>query len=775
MKYLLAAAMTCAATVAGFAHVSSVSGLAGDRHVQATLLNSNIVRVTNIPRGQTPPAPQVVLDLQQQSPLATSLEINLDANGILTITDTVNGITITDNGDRRTADGLYTLQLVAAPGNGSFYGAGERGHKMNLRGDTLVNYNRQNYGYTGTDPRLSQMNITMPVVVSSQGYAILFDDFAASTMVLGDTISYTTEAPVPVTYYYIGGVRNLADLTQSLTQLTGRQPLPPLWAMGYINSKYGYKSPAETLAAVDSLKALGYPLDGTVLDLYWFGKEQDMGFLDWDRTVWPDPAAMMDSLKARGVNLVTVSEPYILTNGRGLDNYRALAADTMMVRTVQGDTHPVTIWVGEGGMFDVSNPRTRSWLADRYRMLTDLGIGGWWGDLGEPEVHPQTGVHANGLSARQYHNRYGNDWASIIKELYDSVYPDTRLMTLMRGGTTGLQRQSVFPWSTDVSRSWGGLEPQVRIMLHSGLSGLGYMSSDLGGFAVDEANPYIPELYLRWVQMGVFNPVFRTHAQQYAEPYNYPMYGHLLPELARERYRWLPYNYTLAYENASKGWPLVRPLNFHGPLGNDYDAAQSSEYLWGRDVLVAPVLSEGTRSRTVLFPRGSDWYSRDGLNVYRGGQASTVAAPLEAIPMFVRAGAVIATAPGHLENTAQYRADSLKLSYYPGPVVDQVIYDDDHVSPSALLMGNYRLLRIAGATDSATGVTNLSISTSGTYPGAPQSIHLDFVLLHAQVAATVAVDGVPVDALYHSADHTVTFSLDYVPGTTVHITATPHI
>lgn len=775
MKYIIAAALTFAATFAGYAHVSSVTGLAGNRLVQASLLNSNIVRVTNTPCNQTPPAPQVVLELQQNDAMATSLELNLDANGVLTIHDTVNGVTITDNGDRRITPGFYSLELVTSGSHGSFYGAGERGHKMNLRGDTLVNYNRQNYGYTGTDPRLSQMNITMPVVISSDGYAIVFDDFAASTMVLGDTISYTTEAPVPVTYYYIGGVRNLAELTQALTGLTGRQPLPPLWAMGYINSKYGYKSPQETLAAVDSLKALGYPIDGTVLDLYWFGKEQDMGFLDWDRNVWPDPAAMMDSLKARGVKLVTVSEPYILTNGRGLDNYRALAADTMMVRTCNGDTHPVTIWVGEGGMFDVSNPRTRAWLADRYRMLTDLGIGGWWGDLGEPEVHPQTGVHANGLGARQYHNRYGNDWASIIKELYDSVYPDTRLMTLMRGGTTGLQRQSVFPWSTDVSRSWGGLEPQVRIMLHSGLSGLGYMSSDLGGFAVDEANPYIPELYLRWVQMGLFNPVFRTHAQQYAEPYNYPMYGHLLPEIARERYRWLPYNYTLAFENATKGWPLVRPLNFHTTTGNDYDAAQSSEYLWGRDVLVAPVLTEGTRSRTVLFPRGADWYSRDGLTIYRGGQAATVAAPLESIPVFMRAGSVIATAPGNMENTSQYRADSLTLSYYPGEVVDQVIYDDDHLSTTSLTTGNYRLLKINGGTAAANGITTLSVSSAGTYPGAPDHIRLNFVLHHAEAAATVAVDGFPVDALYHSEARTVTFSVDYEPGSTINITATPHL
>ena len=447
------------------------------------MLSGNIVKVTNTPAGVPEPPEQTVLVRQwPDSSAVPRVGVSIDSAGVLTITDRLNGTWLRDSGLRSRSEGKSTLVLSTNSG-GSFYGAGERGHKLNLRGDTLVNYNRQNYGYTGDDQRISQMNITMPVLLSSDGFALLFDDFAASTMVASDSIVYTTESDLPVTYYYIGGVHSLAELTTALTSLTGRQPLPPFWAMGYITSKYGYKSPEETVAAVDSLRGQGYPLDGIVLDLYWFGREQDMGFLDWDRSVWPDPEGMMRRLADRGVKLITVSEPYILRNGTGIDNYNTLDADSMMVRDSIGATHPVTIWVGEGGMFDVSNPKTRRWLGDRYRMLTDLGVGGWWGDLGEPEVHPETGFHANGLGARKYHNHYGNDWSSIISELYAEHYPDRRLITLMRGGTTGLQRHSVFPWSTDVSRSWGGLEPQIRIMLNSGLSGLGYMSSDLGGFA----------------------------------------------------------------------------------------------------------------------------------------------------------------------------------------------------------------------------------------------------------------------------------------------------
>ena len=195
--------------------------------------------------------------------------------------------------------------------------------------------------------------------------------------------------------------------------------------------------------------------------------------------------------------------------------------------------------------------------------------------LGEPEVHPQTIVHANGETASQYHNVYGNEWSRTIYEGLRRDFPQMRPMLMMRGGTAGLQRYSVFPWTTDVSRSWGGLKPQVKLMLSSGLSGLGYMSSDLGGFAVDPAHPYDPELYVRWVEAGPFTPIFRTHAQQKPEPYHYPKQKNLLKKIVRTRYEWLPYNYTLAYENASDGLPLARPLNFRGENpGKQYASVQ---------------------------------------------------------------------------------------------------------------------------------------------------------------------------------------------------------
>ena len=774
MKHLTVflAAVVSASPALRAAAPSQISCITPDeRTITVTALSDNVLRVTNhLPGNPAMPSRASVLAegydgamASASSPWITTLSTptgvtaTLDARtGSLTISSGA-GRTITDTGERTLRDGCAEIELYTTA-TGSFYGAGERGHKLNLRGDTLVMYNRQNYGYTGSDPRISQMNITMPLFLASDGFALVFDDYARAELVAGNPIKYITENPHAVSYYFVNGPATLADVTEQLTSLTGRQPLPPLWSLGYITSKYGYHDQAETLGVVDTLKTAGYPLDGIVLDLYWYGKEQDMGRLAWDPEQWPKPEKMLADLKKQGVNLVAISQPYVLRNGRGLDNYNELVSKGLLLKDSVGNPQEVTIWVGEGGMFDVSNPDTRAWLRDRYRSLTDGGVSGWWGDLGEPEVHPLGGLHSNGLGTPLYHNQYGNDWSEIISDLFRDEYPDRRLLTMMRGGTTGLQRYSVFPWSTDVSRSWGGLEPQVRIMLNSGLSGLGYMGHDVGGFAVDPDNAYLPELYVRWLQLGLFSPMLRTHAQQHAEPYKYPMYASIIEDLIKQRYRWLPYNYTLAYENATKGYPLVRPLNFTDPSAT-FDSI-SDEYLWGADVLVAPVMTENTISRSVTFPAGQ-WVAWDApARIYPGYSTAIVDAPLSRLPLFVRAGAIIPTADYKMENTGDYNPGRLTINYFPvaGVSSSYTLYDDDRISPSALADGKYRLITF----EAAEGGTRIVAEARGTYPGAPKNISLNFVINRvAAPGARIRVNGRFVRANYDELTHTLSFSLKW--------------
>ena len=299
-------------------------------------------------------------------------------------------------------------------------------------------------------------------------------------------------------------------------------------------------------------------------------------------------------------------------------------------------------------------------------------------------------------------------------------------MTMMRGGTTGLQRYSVFPWSTDVSRSWGGLQPQITIMLNAGLSGLGYMSHDVGGFAIDKAHPYDPELYVRWLQLGTFSPILRTHAQNTAEPYHYPEQQDIILPLIKERYRWLPYNYTLAYENASQGLPLVRPLNFYTPGSSKYDDI-SDEYLWGRDMLVAPVLTQGATEREVIFPDGLWVDYNNPTKLYHGGDTITYPAPLEVLPLFVRAGAFIPQATYRMDNTDDYRTDNYTVNYYPYlGESEYVMYEDDRKSTTSLTDNAYSLITFTG--DATMEGISITATAKGTYPGAPAVKDMTFVV-----------------------------------------------
>ena len=658
------------------------------------------------------------------------------ANGSITV-GCRNDFYITDLCDRQS--GAVTL---LHQGKESFYGAGERGYSFNLAGDTLVNYNAQNYGYQMGEARTKQMGITMPMVISSKGYGIFFDDFCKSSLYLGERIEYSSTSPQPLSYYIIGGNGKVENVVKNFTWLVGRQELPPLWTLGYITSKYGYHDQRESEGVVDTLKREGYPLDGIVFDLYWYGKEEDMGRLEWDRQQWPDHRGMLRNFKQKGVNVVTISQPYVLTNGRAIDNYRLLDPQGIFCKTDGTDTtHTVTIWVGQGGMFDVSNPATRQWLRNRYKSLTDEGVTGWWGDLGEPEKHPLEIRHWNGLTAEQYHNYYGNEWSSIIYDMFKEDYPDRRPMIMMRAGTAGLQRYSVFPWSTDVSRSWGGFQPQVTIMLNAGLSGLGYMSHDVGGFAVDPENKRDGELYIRWLQMGLFSPMLRTHSTYHAEPYHYKEFGDLTLRIIKQRYTWLPYNYTLAYDNARNGLPMVRPLGFYE---DDKDIARYDgiwdQYLWGRDVMVAPVMQQGAVSRDITFPDGTWVDINHPEKRYAGHTTVNYPAPLEVLPLFARAGAFIPQANYEMDNVGDYNPDKLDIVYYTSDHPSTfTLFDDDLHSTGTLARDKHREIQFVATPQGKTCF--ITIQARGNIEGDAPSKDYRLIIPAAAKPRQVKING----------------------------------
>ncbi|RZJ82735.1 MAG: glycosyl hydrolase, partial [Massilia sp.] len=341
-------------------------------------------------------------------------------------------------------------------------------------------YNKADYGY---GERSTLMNFTMPVALSSKKYAIHFDNPQTGWL------DFDSRKDGTLRYEVIGGRKTYQvvagdswdDVMAGYTGLTGRQPLPPRWTFGNFASRFGYHSEAETRAVVDKFIAEKIPLDAIVLDLYWFGKtvKGTMGNLDWDRDSFPHAEQMMADFKKKGVKTVVISEPFVLTTSKRWQeavDKKVLATDT------SGKPFTYDFYFGNTGLIDLYKPEGRTWLWDIYKNLKQGGVSGWWGDLGEPEVHPAALQHANG-PANQVHNIYGHDWARLIAEGYQKEFPAERPFILMRAGYSGSQRFGLIPWSGDVSRSWGGLQSQMEISLQMGMQGLAYMHSDLGGFA----------------------------------------------------------------------------------------------------------------------------------------------------------------------------------------------------------------------------------------------------------------------------------------------------
>ena len=649
------------------------------------------------------------------------------------------------------------------------YGTGSRALPLDRRGYRLELYNQAHYGSQNGEPNL---NIALPVVLSSRGYLLLFDHYAAGYLDLGKTdknvLEYGGEGLTSLSYFVVTG-RDQAEILDRYTALTGRQPLPPRWALGLIQSRFGYKSSEEVSAVATRMRRENFPLDALVLDLYWFGGTTRQGDFAWDKSHFPDPAGLMAGLKKQNINTILILEPYVMRTSR---NDSAVRTQGLVGTDAQGRPFTVgSFWAGPASILDMFKPSARRWLWDRYKTLHDQGAAGWWSDLGEPENHPDAMRHALGPT-RAVHNAYGQAWASIFQENYAKDYPDERVFNLARSGWAGMQRNGVFPWSGDVNRSWSGLQAQVPVMLGLGQAGVGYMHSDAGGFCV---GPIDPELYTRWLQMASLCPILRIHGEGVPpEPYFFPdPYKNSVRDAVHLRYKLLPYLYSLAYENSLTGAPLARSMDFEGrhpflpspfsPPANYCDADQLSadekaagftpdesdrsndgwgpaisqrsaatvnpalanlndQYLLGPDLLVAPVLQPSQRRRNVVLPAGPwiDFYTNQN---YAGGQTVAVPAPLAHSPLLVRAGAFVPMT-AYRPSTAQYRPDTLLLPYYPDSAVPHsgfTVFDDDGHSAQTLTRQQYQALTVRGIVDNQQIIVRLH--RAGHYPGqAPQQV-----------------------------------------------------
>lgn len=609
--------------------------------------------------------------------------------------------------------------------NEKIYGTGARSISLDKRGHKFQCYNQANYGYgMNTD----FLNYSIPHIISSENYMILFDNPARAWFDIGktdkDVMSFKTVGGNLV-YYVITG-DNYKDLINKYTEFTGRQPLPPIWALGHLQSRFGYRNQKEATDILNKMSDAGYPVDAIILDLYWFGEELQnglMGNLAWDKKNWPNPKKMIKEFSKKGVKTITVSEPFFT---RRCKNFKYLDKKGLLAKNSKGETQTMpNFYFGDAGLIDIFNPKAKDWLWKQYKKQKKIGISGWWGDLGEPEVHPDTLIHHNG-KAVEVHGAYGHEWVKMLYNKYSTEYPGERLFKLGRAGFAGSQRFGLIPWSGDVGRSWSGLEAQLPVMLGTGLSGLAYMHSDAGGFAGGTKNP---ELYTRWIQFAVFTPIFRPHSDPNAEP-EAVFYDEKTQKIVKRyielRYRMLPYNYTLAWEASTKGTPLARPLFLE--FDKIINADRYDSYMWGENILVAPIVKQGIKTKSIYLPDGV-WFNLWNNSIYNGNNFINQEISIDNIPVYVKAGSFIPYAD-LVKSTDYYNTKNLEIHYYHHKSVNSgnyKMYCDDGKTKDSNLRNKFQIINF-NSDYNKNSLKIRSFLSETSFKNAPEERKIDLVI-----------------------------------------------
>lgn len=711
--------------------------------------STKIIETTFIPLGQTEDSISHTVEL---TPLANPFTVGKTSTGItflwekgisIRIDNRPFKITYLYNNKEITSEKLgyvpiqtgESIQFNLEPDE-VLYGGGARALGMNRRGNRLQLYNRAHYGY---EEKAELMNYCMPLVLSNKKYALHFDNAPIGYLDLDskkdNTLTYETIGGRMVYQVIVGD--DWKDLVKEYTFLTGRQPMPPRWAFGNFASRFGYHSEAEARNVVEKFRKDSIPLDAIIFDLYWFGKtiQGTLGNLSFYRDSFPNPDKMIQDFAQNNVKTVLITEPFILTTSskwKEAVDKKLLGTDSLC------NPFKYDFYFGNTGLLDIYQPHVRNWFWDVYKNLANKGVKGFWGDLGEPEVHPAK-LHHGDKMADEVHNIYGHDWARLLAEGYARDFPNERPFTLMRSGSTGSQKYGIIPWSGDVNRTWGGLRPQPEISLQMGLQGVGYMHSDLGGFAGANDDP---ELYVRWLQYGVFQPIFRPHAQEEVASeaiFKDAKTKQLAKEAIELRYRMLPYNYSLAHENHVNGTPLMRPVFMENPNATWSEVAADS-YMWGSAFYVLPVFSklDGKMNvRMMTLQDESVWfdfftgeklsYNKDVMG--KKVEDLLINLTLDHIPVYVKAGSFVPHAD-KIQSTEAYSPSKVTVHYYSDPSVKNstgLWFEDDGKTANAFEKGNYGIIYFNGNETNKSAVIKLKkeIGTTGNdnFNGFKMEIH----------------------------------------------------
>ncbi|MDY8136115.1 glycoside hydrolase family 31 protein [Aquimarina sp. 2201CG5-10] len=557
----------------------------------------------------------------------------------------------------------------SAPQGECYYGLGDKPMHLNLKGKRIENWATDQYAFNkDQDPIYKSVPFYIGMY-EERAYGIFFDntfrtffDFCHERR---NVTSFWAQGG-EMNYYFFYGP-DMQEVVTRYTDLTGKPELPPLWALGYHQCKWSYYPESKVKEVTNKFRELQIPCDAIYLDIDYMD-----GFrcFTWNKEYFPDPKRMVAELAEDGFKTVVIIDPGIKIDDEYSVYKEAMEKDYFCKRA-DGPYMRGKVWPGECYFPDFTNPEVREWWAGLFKEIIDeIGVKGVWNDMNEPAVMEVPGktfpddvrhnYDGNPCSHRKAHNIYGTQMArATYQGVKRFAYPK-RPFIITRSAYSGAQRYTS-SWTGDNIATWEHLWIANIQAQRMSMSGMSFTGSDIGGFAEHPTG----ELYARWIQLGVFHPFCRTHSSGdhgNQEPWTF---GDEVVDVTRKfvelRYQLLPYLYTMFWEYAEAGIPMLKPLVLFDQedLQTHY---RTDEFVFGNQILVCPIQEPNAKGRRMYIPRGN-WYNYWTHEYVKGGMEQWVDADLDIIPLFIKEGAVIPKYPVQ-QYVGEKKIEELSLEVY---------------------------------------------------------------------------------------------------------------
>ena len=645
------------------------------------------------------------------------------------------------------------------------YGFGEKTGRLNKRGMGLGGYhytmwNSDTYGY---DSSIDPIYVSVPfymVLNGGKAYGLFVDNSHRSSFDIGrehpEVLSINVSGG-ELDYYFIYGPHPKSVVTR-YTELTGKTPLPPMWSLGFHQSRWSYYPESRFRLLADTFRSKKIPADTLWLDIDYL--EGFTPFV-WNREYFPKPKKMIDDLRAKGFHVVSIVDPHPKKQV-GYHVYDQGIAGNHFVKNPDGTVFEGPVWPSQAeknpanSVFpDFARSETRRWWGDLHRELLDDGVAGIWNDMNEPAVwiapantmplnvqHDRDGV---ATSQREIHNVYGMLHTQATFEGLSRLRPNDRPFVLTRATFAGGQRYAAV-WPGDNTADWTSLRQSLPMLMGLGLSGFSFVGADIGGFAGFPSG----ELFTRWLQAAVFSPFMRAHTEK-ATPDQEPWsFGAEFEGINRRtielRYQLLPQIYQVMEEASRTGLPALRPLLLEFP-DDPQTWSRDDQFMFGSDLLVAPVLQESATSREIYLPAGQ-WFAFDQGRVEQGGKSIRETVTLNSLPIFVREGAFIFRQPV-VQHTGEMSGQPLLVDVYPAKESTRTFYQDDGQS-LAYQQGKYSRRQVSQQRNDQSVRIRIGAS-EGTFTPAPRLLKLR--LINIANAKQVSVNGRKLSKLNEASEN----------------------